>query len=180
MIDADVRTSVLGGRQMTQEELDRSISTIRYGTLSYVDEEGWPDMRPMNFGVYQGCYYFHAHKTKGEKLKSLTSGKRVCISFYKASDQVGQEPICQHESVLVYGRLERLDESDENTEEMLQGLTALCLAAGTPYKAAPERLASGVKTISVFKVIPEHTVGKLVRFATLPARPAPADSAPTP
>ena len=102
MIDAEVRKTIRGGRQMTGEELDAFLKTVRYGTLSYMDSESW-------------------HKTRGEKLKDLTSGKKVCISFYTTSDKVGLEHICQHDSVLVYGRLERLDGPDEDYDEIDQG-----------------------------------------------------------
>lgn len=168
MIDAEVRKTIRGGRQMTGEELDTFLKAVRYGTLSYMNGEGWPDMRPLNFGFYNGCWYFHAHKTRGEKLKDLTSGRKVCISFYTTSDKVGLEHICQHDSVLVYGRLERLDGPDEDYDEMIQGLTAMCVSAGTAYKAAPERISKSIRGASVFKVIPEYTAGKVVKFASLP------------
>lgn len=168
MIDAEVRKTIRGGREMTEEELAAFLKQIRYGTLSYMNDQGWPDMRPLNFGLYNGCYYFHAHKLKGEKLKDLTTGKKVCISFYNTSDKVGIEQICRHDSVLVYGTLERLDGPNENYEEMIRGLTAMCISAGAAYKAAPERISKSIKGASVFKVIPEYTVGKVVKFATLP------------
>ena len=80
---------------------------------------------------------------------------------------MGLEHICQHDSVLVYGRLERLDGPDEDYDEMIQGLTAMCVSAGTAYKAAPERISKSIRGASVFKVIPEYTVGKVVKFASL-------------
>lgn len=168
MINAEVRNTIRGGRKMTQEELKAFLDGICYGTISYITADGWPDMRPFNFGLYGDCFYFHAHKTKGEKLKDLTSGKRVCLSFYTTSNQVGAVHICQHNSVLVYGILERLDEHPDNYEEMIHGLTAMCISAGTAYKAAPERISKSVKGASVFKVVPEYIVGKVVKFASLP------------
>lgn len=168
MIDAEVRKTFRGGRQMTDEELNAYLSTIRYGTLSFMTGEGWPDMRPLNFGIYNGCYYFHAHKTRGEKLKEWTDGKKVVVSFYDASDKVGIEHVNTHKSVLVYGHLERLDTKPDAEEEIRQGLTAMCVSAGAAYKAAPERMSKSLKGASVFKVIPEYTVGKLVCFASTP------------
>lgn len=168
MITAQVRQTIRGGRAMTEEELETFLSNIRYGTLSYLNDEGWPDMRPLNFGRVDGCYYFHAHKTKGEKLKGLTNGKKVCISFYTTSDKVGKEHICSHDSVLVYGRLERLDLDEANKEEMVRGMTAMCLSGGTPHKAEPERISKSVFGAAVFKVVPDHVVGKVVKFASLP------------
>ena len=59
-------------------------------------------------------------------------------------------------------------EEDENKEEILRSMTALCQAAGTPYKAEPERLGKAWRTISVFRVDPEAVVGKWVHFGSLP------------
>ena len=168
MINVEVRKTFRGGRQMTDDELRDYLSSIRYGTLSYITSEGWPDMRPLNFGSYNGCYYFHAHKTRGEKLKDLIDGAKVVISFYDTSDKVGIEHINTHKSALVYGHLERLDTKINNEEEIRLGLTAMCVSAGAAYKAAPERMSQSLKGASVFKVVPEYTVGKLVCFASTP------------
>lgn len=168
MIDAEVRKTFRGGRRMTDEELQKFLQTIRYGTLSYSTQEGWPDVRPLNFGYWNGCYYFHAHKTRGEKLKDLLDGKKVVICFYTTSDKVGIEHINTHESVLVYGHLERLDNKEGTEAEIKQGLTAMCVAAGAAYKAEPERMAKSMKGASIFKIYPEYTVGKMTCFASTP------------
>lgn len=169
MPNTEVRQSVLGGRKMTEEELAEYLQSICYGTVSYVDDEGWPQMRPMNFSYLDGKFYFHANKTQGEKLRGLREGARVCLSFYTPSDRVGKEYLCRHQSVLVYGCLRRLDgEGEENKEEILRSMTALCQAAGTPYKAEPERLGKAWRSISVFRVDPEAVVGKWVHFGSLP------------
>lgn len=168
MINTEVRKTVRGGRKMTEEELQAFIKTIRYGTLSYVNGEGWPEQRPLNFGYYNGCYYFHAHKLEGEKLKDWEDGAKVVISFYETTDKLGVEHINTHKSVLVYGRLERLDGKRENFEEMKAGIKAMCEAAGTAYKAAPGRLERNLYGTGVFKVVPEETIGKMVCFASTP------------
>lgn len=153
---------------MTGEELEEFLENIRYGTLSFVNEDGWPDMRPLNFGYHNGCFYFHVHKLIGEKLKNFTDGKKVVISFYETTDKLGIEHINTHKSALVYGRLQRLDGSRETLEEVKAGVTAICVAGGTAYKAAPGRLEKNLYGTGVFKVIPEEIVGKLVRFASTP------------
>ena len=157
---------------MTPEELQSfQEKDVRYGTLSFAGADGRPDARVFNIGYYQGCYYLHCARRVGEKLKYMVSGIPVCLSMYKESDRVGEDALCFHKSVLVYGRLERMDDDPALFEEMWNGVTAMCEQAGTSYKARRERLEKSIKGIAVFRVVPEETVGKIVVFTSLPSSP---------
>ncbi len=168
MITDPVRTSHFGSRAMTEEEVQTFLTRIRYGTLSYVGSEGWPDSRVLNFGIYEGDFYFHSHKAKGEKLPFISDGQKACISFYEPSPDVGLMRHCQHNSVLVYGNVERLDNRTEYLEEAYDGLANMCDYGGTPWKAYPEKFEQIKRTCSIFRVKPIYIVGKLTMFTSLP------------
>jgi len=169
MINETVRKTSLGGRAMTEEEVEHFLSDITYGTLCFHNDEGWPDARVLNFTRYEGSFCFHTNKYIGEKMAHLTDGAQVCISFYEPSPAVGKMRYCQHESVLVYGKIYRMDDPeniDYVSDEQWNALSKLCLDAGTPFKAIPERMKQSIKGCSCFKIVPEYTVGKLTIFTT--------------
>lgn len=168
MFNEKVRGTSRGGRQMTEQELEDYLSHMQYGTLAYITKEGWPDMRPMNFGYHNGCLYFHTAKDKGEKLLHWADGTKVCVSSFLPAEDVGKSVICQHSSILLYGHLERLDGVPERADEAIAAITALCITGGSPHKAAPEYLEKCINSIGIFKIIPEYSVGKITRFSSMP------------
>lgn len=168
MYNDPVGTSRFGSRGMTEEELADFLKHIRYGTLSYVGEDGWPDSRVFNFSLWNGNYYFHSHKVKGEKLPFISNGQRACISFYDPSPDVGRMRYCQHLSVLVYGTVERIDKKPECHDEAMEGLRQMCLSGGTPFKTIPEKFDVFSKTCAIFRFTPVHTAGKITIFTSLP------------
>ena len=168
MMTDPVRTSHFGSRAMTDEELQAFLHTVRYGTLSYAGDGGWPDARVFNFGYCNGNFYFHSHKAQGEKLPFISDGQRACISFSAPSPDVGLMRYCQHRSALIYGNVERIDRKPECAAEALDGLRQMCLDGGTPFKTSPEKFEIFSKTCSIFRLQPVHMVGKLTMFTSLP------------
>ena len=168
MFDEKVRESRRGGRQMPPEELDAFLRSIQYGTLSYLAEEGWPDARPMNFGYYNGCLYFHAAKNKGEKLAHWKDGAKVCVSAFEALVDINEKRFGAHHSVLIYGQLERLDDKPDKAEEAFAAMTAICMGGRAPSRAAPENIKNCIHGVGIFKVVPTHSVGKITRFSSIP------------
>ena len=168
MIKDPVRPNRFGSRQMTEEEVRDFLTRVRYGVLSYAGSDGWPDARIFDIGQYQGNYYFHSHKTQGEKLPFISDGQKCCLCFYETSPDIGKMRYCQHNSVLVYGNVERVDNKEETHEEAMAGLREMCMSSGTPFKAQPEKFEIFSKTCSVFRVTPYYTVGKIIMFTSLP------------
>ena len=160
-----------GSRKMTERELQDFLKETRYGTIAFLGADGWPDMRPLNLAYYNGCFYFHAHRRLGEKLRYISNHEKVCVNVIRTSDRVGEDQLCLHHSVLAYGSIDRIDGIPELEEETWGALTELCWAAGTPYKANRDRLSQSIHGISVFRITPEHMVGKIVVFTSLPSPP---------
>lgn len=172
MFDTPIRSTNRGSRAMTPQELEEFLTgSLRYGTLAFTGEGGWPDIRPLNFGYWKGAFYFHANRNRGEKLKYLCNQEPVCINIFEPSDQIGQSQLCTHRSVLAYGNIQRIDGNPELESEAWAGMTEMCRAAGTPYKADPERLKKTIHGISIFRVVPQYIVGKIVVFTSLPSPP---------
>ena len=171
MFTEPVRKTANGSRAMTQEEIDCFLQTICYGTMSYTTSDGWPDSRVLNFTYRDNAFYFHANKARGEKLQHWCDDMRVCISFFSPSPSVGKLRLCQHESLLVYGRLHRVDDPEDwrsCPSEAYHALESLSFSGGTPHKALPERLPKFCGGCSVYRVDPEYIAGKLTIFTSLP------------
>ena len=153
---------------MTEQELSDFLKSIRYGTLSFLNDEGWPDMRPLNFAFVSDRFYFHANGFTGEKLKYLDHQNKVVISLYKESDSVGKIHLNQHQSVLIYGHVERIDQSPDCRKESIKAMKAICVSGGTAYKAQAKNFEECIKTTGIFRVQPVHIAGKIVCFTSTP------------
>lgn len=162
-----VRTTGIGSRAMEDWEVEKFLEKIDIGTLSYIGDEGWPDARMFNFVRCNGNYYFHSHKTRGEKLPFISSGQKACLSFFKASPDVGLMRYCQHNSVLLYGTVERIDNRPECEQELIECLKELCISAGTHFKAEPWKFNPIFRSCSFFRFVPNYVVGKITIFTSM-------------
>ena len=168
MYNDPVRKSRFGSRGMTDEEIEQFLGRIRYGTLCYTGDDGWPDSRVFNFSYWNGNFYFHTHKVQGEKLPFICGGQRASINFYEPSPDVGLMRYCQHNSVIVYGHVSRIDNKPETHDEAMEGLREMCLSGGTPFKIEPEKFEIFSKTCAVLRFVPIYKAGKITIFTSLP------------
>ena len=104
-------------------ELESIIGKCDVCNLAMVDEKGMPYVLPMNFGYEDDYVYFHSSRT-GKKIDILKNNHNVCIAF--SSDHqlrwVNEEVACswgmKYRSVLVYGKVEFIDDFDQKEEAL--------------------------------------------------------------
>lgn len=111
-------------RQLTfKPELEEIIRKCQYCSLSMVDEEGKPYVLHMNFGYRDDTVYFHSART-GKKIDILEKNQEVCIAFSTDHDlrYVNEEVGCswgmRYRSVLVYGKVEFIEDFAEKEEAL--------------------------------------------------------------
>jgi hypothetical protein len=104
-------------------ELEAIIKACQYCSLSMVDPEGKPYVLHMNFGLKEDHIYFHCAR-KGRKIDILENNPEVCLAFSTAHDlrYVNEEVGCswgmRYKSVLVYGKVEFVDDYDEKVKAL--------------------------------------------------------------
>jgi nitroimidazol reductase NimA-like FMN-containing flavoprotein (pyridoxamine 5'-phosphate oxidase superfamily) len=105
------------------DEIRSIINKCEVGYLGMMDETGKPYVIPLNFGFANDTIYLHSSK-KGKKIDLLKNNPMVCIAFstdhllrYQDED-IACSWSMKYRSVLVFGKVEFIDDFDERTEAM--------------------------------------------------------------
>jgi uncharacterized protein len=142
-----------------QEAVIRKCQTC---TIAMVDPEGKPYVIPMNFGFDDDHLYFHGSAT-GKKVDFLRNKPEVCIAFSTDHElrYVDEEVACswsmKYRSVLVYGKAEFVDDSDEKIDILN---TFMSHYAGRKF----EYNAPAIREVMVFKVKIEKMEGRVYGY----------------
>jgi len=106
-----------------QKEIDTIINKCEVCYVSMVDENNLPYVLPFNFGYSHGTIYLHSGK-KGLKIDILRNNPSVCIAFSTdhqlrfQSEQVACSYSMRYRSVLAFGKVEFIDDTDQKVENL--------------------------------------------------------------
>ncbi|MCK4661633.1 MAG: pyridoxamine 5'-phosphate oxidase family protein [Bacteroidales bacterium] len=106
-----------------QSDIDYVIRKCKVCYMSMVDLENKPYVLPFNFGYKDDYIYLHSDR-EGKKIDILKKNPDVCISFstdyelYFQNEKVACSYGMKYKSVLVYGKVEFIDEYDKKVEVM--------------------------------------------------------------
>jgi nitroimidazol reductase NimA-like FMN-containing flavoprotein (pyridoxamine 5'-phosphate oxidase superfamily) len=106
----------------TQEILE-VIRACQWCHLGMADLEGNPYVLPMNFGFQENTVFLHG-SSHGKKIEILGQNPRVCINFSTdhklryQSEQVACSWSMSYRSILVYGRVIFIPETDKKMEAL--------------------------------------------------------------
>lgn len=153
------RGSMLGNKQLSDAEIQQLLTSTPYCMFSFNSVSGYPGLTPLNF-VWDGeAFYVHCSAARGERMESLEKDDRVTISVYEVADDIGQQLLSNHKSVVAYGKAELLTGDDA-----IEPLQKLSYAADMAYKAPEERIRRQLDKIVVYKVKPLHMTSRYVTF----------------
>ncbi len=106
-----------------QNEIEEIIRKSESCTLSMVDANGMPYAVPMNFGYEDGIVFLHS-APKGKKIEILKNKADVCLSFSTDHELRWQNKMVacsysmKYRSVLIFGRIEFVDELEEKEKAL--------------------------------------------------------------
>ena len=101
-------------KEMTPEDLKKSLLRGEYGTLSMISPFGYPYAVPLNY-VYvpeKNCLYFHS-ALSGNKLECLRREDRVSFALVDSSEVLPADFTSRFSSVILFGRVRFVDDSQE-------------------------------------------------------------------
>ena len=104
-------------------QIEDIIKKCLFCNVAMVDEQNEPYVVPMNFGYHRGVVFLHSSKV-GKKIDILSKHNRVCISFSTdhelrwQSEQMACSYSMKYRSVLVYGRVDFIEEPEEKIEAL--------------------------------------------------------------
>jgi uncharacterized protein len=144
------------------EEIEKIISKCQFCNVSMVDENNHPYVVPMNFGYCKGIFYLHSSKI-GKKMDILKVHGKVCLSLSTdhelrwQSEEVACSYSMKYRSVLVYGRVEFIEEPEEKIKALnciMQHYTSLDFRYSEP----------SVREVAVYRIVVDKMDGRVYGY----------------
>jgi uncharacterized protein len=104
-------------------EMEEIIRKCQVCHVAMTDDEGMPYVLPFNFGYADNTVFLHSAQ-EGKKIRILKQNPNVCIEFSTdyllryQSENVGCSYTMKYRSVLVYGKVEFVEDPDEKVRIM--------------------------------------------------------------
>lgn len=103
-------------KEISVDECISLLKSEKRGVLSVVGDGGYPYGMPMNhYYSDDGNIYFHCGRV-GHRLDALENCNKVCFCVYDNGTKNGNEWALTIKSVIVFGRVEIIDNTDVVTD----------------------------------------------------------------
>lgn len=148
--------------QLTPEDCINLLRTETRGVLSVLGDEGYPYGMPMNhwYNDADSCIYFHCGKS-GHRLDALNRCAKVSFCVFDRGFQKDGEWALNVKSVIVFGNIEIIDDSD-----MIALITRqLCYKFTHDEAYIQKEIQAYAPQTLLLKLIPAHMCGKWVKEA---------------
>ena len=144
-------------RLMPVEKAYKLLENGEYGILSTIGENRQPYATPLSYVVVYNNIYFHC-AIEGQKLDNIAFEPRVCFCVVGKTQPVYDKSFSTYfESVIVYGKAERIDDKDKKFDILMK----------LAKKYLPEHIDKAKSNIDrsiditlIYKVSIEHITGK--------------------
>lgn len=147
-------------QQLSQEESIGILKNEPRGILSLMGDEGWPYGIPMDHWYCEedGCLYFHSGK-KGHKIDAMNRCDKASFCVCDQGYHAGNDWFLTIKSVIVFGRIEIIADFDRAMAITRQ----LSLKYTRDEAYIDWEIKESGKNTLVFRLVPEHITGKLVK-----------------
>ena len=149
----------------SKEKIIEFLSSQQTGRISSIDENGYPQIIPMNFVFINDAVYMHSH-IRGEKLDNIRRNKKVGFEVDKSLEFLPSyfsDPTdasladTLYISVVIKGNGSIVSDREEKTTA-LNGLIKKYQPEGGYEPIKPEMEV--LKEVEVIKIVPESLKGK--------------------
>ena len=149
----------------SKEKIIEFLSSQQTGRISSIDENGYPQIIPMNFVFINDAVYMHSH-IRGEKLDNIRRNKKVGFEVDKSLEFLPSyfsDPTdasladTLYISVVIKGNGSIVSDKEEKTTA-LNGLIKKYQPEGGYELIKPEMEV--LKEVEVIKIVPESLKGK--------------------
>ena len=146
-------------QKLSREETIAILKQEPRGVLSVNGDDGYPYGMPMDHWYCEadGCLYFHSGK-KGHRVDAMKRCSKASYCVYDQGYRKEGEWSLNIKSVIVFGRLEIIDDFDRAMEITRQ----LSLKYTNDIEYINWEIQQSGKNTLVFRLVPEHITGKLV------------------
>jgi len=149
----------------SKEKIKEFLDKEHVGRIASIDENGYPQIIPMNFVFLNDVIYLHSH-TKGEKLENITRNEKVGFevdreleflpSYFEDSKDASLADTL-YISVVIKGKGEAVKDKKEKTNA-LNGLLKKYQPEGKYEPISPEMEV--LDEVAIIKITPDSMRGK--------------------
>lgn len=142
-----------------QEQKEDIISRCKVCNISMVDKDNRPYVLPFIFAYADNILYLHS-APEGKKIEILEQNPHICASFstdhqmYHQNEDVACSYSMKYRSVLLYGKVEFIDELEEKKRVLNLIMTHYTDKKGFTYSLP------ALKNVKAFKVKAERLDGR--------------------
>jgi len=149
----------------SKEKIIEFLSSQQTGRIASIDDDGFPQIIPMNFVFINGAVYMHSH-TRGEKLDNIRRNQKVGFEVDKSLEFLPSyfsDPTdasladTLYISVVIKGNASIVLDKEEKTN-VLNGLMEKYQPEGGYEPISPDM--DVLKGVEVIKVVPKSLKGK--------------------
>lgn len=147
---------------LTSAQITQILNSEKRGVLSVCGENEYPYGLPINFWYNEdnGYIYFHSGK-KGHKNDAISSDNKVSFCVYDDGYKKDGEWSLNISSVIVFGRMHIVEESEKAIEIFRQ----LSLKFTSDIEYINSEIEKFAKNTICYELQPEHITGKIVNEA---------------
>ena len=136
--------------------MERILHSQKYGTLSTINEDGYPYASPTMFCYQEGKIYLHC-AMKGQKRENLLRDSRACFCVVEEEPQYDMDQSVVYRSVIAYGKIRFV----ENEMQRMHIYTSLCRKFNMTEKIEdPDYIRKREAVTEVLCMDVEHMTGK--------------------
>jgi len=149
----------------SKEKIKEFLDKEHVGRIASIDENGYPQIIPMNFVFLDDVIYMHSH-TKGEKLENVTRNEKVgfevdreleFLPSYFEDPKDASLADTLYISVVIKGKGEIVKDRNEKTNA-LNGLLKKYQPEGKYEPISPEMEV--LEEVAIIKITPDSMRGK--------------------
>ena len=146
-------------KALSRERCTMLLKSEKRGVLSVLGEGDYPYGMPMNhfYNDADGCIYFHCGR-EGHRLDAIARHAKVSFCVYNEGDRLSDMWALTVQSVIVFGRIEVIDDLRQVTEITAQ----LCRKFTEDEIYIQKEIEAHAKATLLLKLTPEHICGKQV------------------
>ena len=146
---------------MDTVETEQFMQEMSFGILGTINEDGWPELTPLNFVYHNGFIYFHG-SVSGRKMKNIKADQRVTFSVakeyaiipsYFTEEKLACPATAFFKSVLIKGHAEKVSDLTEKAEALTAFMQKLQPEGGyAPIDPEDPDYTGQIKSTSVVRI----------------------------
>lgn len=146
---------------MDTVETEQFMQEMSFGILGTINEDGWPELTPLNFVYHNGFIYFHG-SVSGRKMKNIKADQRVTFSVakeyaiipsYFTEAKLACPATAFFKSVLIKGHAEKVSDLSEKAEALTAFMQKLQPEGGyAPIDPEDPDYTGQIKSTSVVRI----------------------------